>query len=586
MNHRRVRRTLRSPVLPTAAALCALLGGCGDSLPASPAPAAEPPAAPPPAEAAAAEPAAPLPRGLVPADGQARVAARLRELRGAAGAPAPATDPGPAAAAPAGSLFVDVAPLLGIGVGGREGSVLAEDLDGDDDIDVLLGSADLGDSLRLHLNDGVGTFTDATSASGIAGLPGGNDLVQGDYDGDGRTDVLVLRGAGAGGDGARPDSLLRNLGGGRFVDLLFESGLGERHRSSRCAAFLDYDGDGRLDLAVGHDGAPCALYRNRGDGTFADVSAEAGLADSASARAILAGDFDGDGLVDLFVTRAEAANRLFRNRGNGTFEDVATAVGVDAPTDAGAACFSDVGDDGVLDLLVFSAAGDVPARVFRSLPTRGYRDGAAEAGLSSPFAAGAARMVDLDGDGTGDLLLGSATRPSGGGPAVLWRGLPGGRFEATGDLAFAGSTGALAAADLDGDGDLDLLARPGGAGRDLVLENTGPGGHSATILLEGRRSNRSAFGARIRVEFDDGGLRRQVYARVGGEGPCGAGPLRRHVGVGGATTIRMLEVVWPATQARQRFTDLPVGGLIVIVEGESTPRFRERRPAPLGGGAR
>ncbi|MCA8955004.1 MAG: VCBS repeat-containing protein, partial [Planctomycetes bacterium] len=176
----------------------------------------------------------------------------------------------PKPAVPAGfPRFANVAPKVGVDTFSWCGGVVADDLDGDGDIDLLTSSWHPGAELRLLLNRGDGTFVDASEQSGLRGICGGLNLVQGDFDNDGLVDVLVLRGAWLQAGGRQPNSLLKNLGGGRFRDVTFEAGLGAVHYPTQTAAFADYDRDGDLDLYIGneHDAtvtAPSQLFRNNG----------------------------------------------------------------------------------------------------------------------------------------------------------------------------------------------------------------------------------------------------------------------------------------------------------------------------------
>ena len=139
--------------------------------------------------------------------------------------------------------------------------------------------------------------------------------------------------------------------------MTFEAGLGEAHYPSQTAAWSDYDNDGDLDLYVGNEwtpmlAAPSQLFRNNGDGTFTDVAAAAGVANRRRAKSVVWGDYDGDGLPDLYVSNLGEKNRLYRNTGQGTFVDEAPRLGVAEPNWSFPAWFWDVDNDGLLDLYV------------------------------------------------------------------------------------------------------------------------------------------------------------------------------------------------------------------------------------------
>ena len=189
-------------------------------------------------------------------------------------------------------------------------------------------------------------------------------MVQADYDNDGNVDLLVLRGGWLREQGRHPNSLLRNNGDGTFTDVTFQAGLGEVHYPTQTAAWGDYDNDGGLDLYIGNESlrgvvAPNQLFRNNGDGTFTDVAAAAGVLNHAFAKAVVWGDYNGDRLLDLYVSNNGESNRLYRNNGNGTFTNLARQLGVERPTDSFPAWFWDFDNDGVLDLYVSAYAAHI-----------------------------------------------------------------------------------------------------------------------------------------------------------------------------------------------------------------------------------
>ena len=209
------------------------------------------------------------------------------------------------------------------------------------------------DSCGIFRNRGGGFFAERTREARLTGFFGGLNLVQADFDNDGHTDIFVLRGAWLEEAGRQyPNSLLRNLGGGRFRDVTFESGLGNEHYPTQTASWADYDNDGHLDLFVGNEYAPSQLFRNRGDGTFEDVAEQAGVTNDDFAKAAVWGDYDTDGDPDLFVSNFGGPNRLFRNNGDGSFTDLAPRLGLALPMRSFPAWFWDYDNDGALDLYV------------------------------------------------------------------------------------------------------------------------------------------------------------------------------------------------------------------------------------------
>ena len=253
--------------------------------------------------------------------------------------------------------FANIAPALGLDTFDMCGGAIADDFDNDGYLDIFVSTWDTAGQLRLFRNNRDGTFTERTAEAGLLGLYGGLNLVQADYDNDGHLDLLVLRGAWLEEHGRQPNSLIRNNGDGTFTDVTFDAGLGEAHYPSQTAAWADYDNDGDLDLYVGNEwtpglAAPSQLFRNNGDGTFTDVAEAAGVANRRRAKSVVWGDYDGDRLPDLYVSNLGEENRLYRNTGQGTFVDEAPRLGVAEPSWSFPAWFWDVDNDGLLDLYV------------------------------------------------------------------------------------------------------------------------------------------------------------------------------------------------------------------------------------------
>ncbi len=258
--------------------------------------------------------------------------------------------------------FVDVAPGLGIARSGLAGGAVMEDFDGDGYLDVMVSSSGLRDQLRYYHNNADGTFTDRTAEAGLTGITGGLNLVQADYNNDGYPDVLVLRGAWMKRGGRHPKSLLRNNGNGTFEDVTENAGLLGFH-PTQTAAWADYDGDGWLDLYVGYeseedDRHPCELFHNNRDGTFTEVAAAAGVANVGYVKAVVWGDYNNDGRPDLYLSRLGLPNVLYRNDGPAgpsktwKFTDVSSQAGVEQPRDSFPAWFWDYDNDGWLDIFV------------------------------------------------------------------------------------------------------------------------------------------------------------------------------------------------------------------------------------------
>src|SRR6266851_9008612 len=225
--------------------------------------------------------------------------------------------------------FKDVAHRVGVARLNMAGGAVMDDFDNDGLLDLVATSWDNAQSMAFYRNKGDGTFEDRTEAAGLSKQLGGLNLVQTDYNNDGYLDLFIMRGAWMP-QPMRP-SLLRNNGNGTFTDVTQEAGLMEP-TNTLCAAWPDFDNDGFLDLFVCCEAGPNRLYRNRGDGTFEEVAAKAGVqGDGGTCKGAAWIDYDNDGYPDLFVTYGDSTPQLFHNNRNGTFTDVTTEMGITGP---------------------------------------------------------------------------------------------------------------------------------------------------------------------------------------------------------------------------------------------------------------
>lgn len=497
--------------------------------------------------------------------------------------------------------FRNIAPSLGLNTMSLCGGAIAEDFNGDGILDLVTSTWDSTGQMRYFRNNGDGTFSDRTKEAGLAGMFGGLNMIHADYDNDGDSDIFVLRGAWLGANASHPNSLLRNNGDESFTDVTFDVGLGDVHYPTQTAAWADYDNDGDLDLYIGNEGTPqngvpCQLFENNGDGTFTDVARRAHVRNFRFAKAVVWGDYNGDRFPDIYVSNLRQRNRLYLNRGDGTFTDVAPALGVTGPMDSFPVWFWDFDNDGVLDLFVSSFyQAKVPNRLYavaasyvgmprvaehpclyRGDGQGGFSNVTVEQNLARVTLPMGSNFGDLDNDGFPDFYLGTgypfldALMPN-----VMYHNLRGKGFA---DITTAGGFGhlhkghAVVFADLDNDGDQDIFQQMGGAYPsdafgDVLYENPGFGNHWIKIKLVGVRSNRSAIGARIRAEVLEKSKRRSIYKYVNTGGSFGANSLMQHIGLGLADKIEVLEVFWPTTGSTQTFKDVPVDQKITIVEG-------------------
>lgn len=268
--------------------------------------------------------------------------------------------------------FFDVAHDVGAAVNGLAGGLCLEDFDRDGLLDLFTTAWGLNDPVRFLRADGKGGYVDRAGEAGLEGIVGGPNCTHADYDNDGDEDIFIVRGAWLGDGGAFPPSLLRNRGDGTFEDVTFAAGLGSRH-PSHTAAWADFNLDGYLDLFVGTESGvgmgwsshPSRLYLNNRDDTFTDVARAAGIDLDAFVKGSAWGDINNDGLPDLFVSVMGAHNRLYVNRGGRTidtwrFEEVAAAAGTQMPTMSFPVWFWDFDNDGWEDLLVLSYDNRAP----------------------------------------------------------------------------------------------------------------------------------------------------------------------------------------------------------------------------------
>jgi hypothetical protein len=502
--------------------------------------------------------------------------------------------------------FPQVAAAAGIDIMGHAGGVAVEDFDGDGRLDIMVTSSGPLDQMHLFHNNGDGTFTDVTRQSGLTGEVGGLNLVLTDYDNDGHPDVLVLRGGWWGKQGCYPMSLLHNNGDGTFDDVTEKAGLISDHPTNT-AAWADFDGDGWLDLFVGHESTaadphPSQLFHNNHDGTFTEVGAASGLAQLGFVKGVAWGDYNNDGRPDLYVSVMYGKNHLFRNDGprdphdigkGWLFTDVTAQAGVDKQNNSFATWFFDYDNDGWPDLFVagysLEESSDVGAfelgrpshaelpKLYRNMHDGTFSDVTAQAHLDRVILAMGASFGDLDNDGWLDVYLGTgdstyqALLPN-----RMFRNDEGRRFQ---DVTTAGNFGHLqkghgiAFADLRGTGFEDVFEEMGGAQQgdafqSALYRNPGNANHSITLMLEGVRSNRAAFGARIDVTVrQPNGRTRHIYRTVGFGSSFGGNPLRQHIGIGAANGVSEVTVTWPATGIVERIRDVAADHTYRLLEG-------------------
>jgi hypothetical protein len=520
--------------------------------------------------------------------------------------------------------FVDVTESAGIGFRHRNGGGgdkhLVEtmsggggffDYDSDGDLDVyLLNGAPLPGyggprplTNALYRNDG-GRFTDVTEQAGVESSEYSMGCASADYDNDGDADLFV--------SGFGPSRLYRNEGDGTFRDVTESAGVGVASFAAS-AAFADIEGDGDLDLYVttyieyrldnpvycgdrvlgtrtychpnNYEGARDFLYRNEGNGTFEDVTASAGVSlDDGRGLGVVFTDYEGDGDQDIYVANDTMMNHFFRNVGSGRFEETALALGLGFDEDGRAEGsmgidVSDYDGDGLLDIFVTNFERESNT-LYRSLGDGTYADATYASGLalpSLPFVGFGTGFFDADNDGDPDLFvanghimdhesaLSDSTRYAQ--PKQVFEN-DGGRYRdvssTAGDIFGREQVGRAAAfGDWDDDGDPDVLVVNNDDVPNL-LENTSENDHHWVLLrLVGRSSNRDGVGAVVRVEA---GGKTQVKELRSGYSYLAMNDLRLHFGLGSSERLERVEVRWSSGLV-ESFSDLPDDESLLLREG-------------------
>ena len=451
---------------------------------------------------------------------------------------------------------------------------------------------------RLFRNEGGLRFSDVTERAGISGAGYSMGAAAGDYDDDGHVDLFVA--------GVNRNVLYRNRGDGTFEEVTARAGI-KSTVWSVAAGWFDYDNDGRLDLFVVNyvkwstsfdrfcgdpvrklrvychpryfEGLPNALYRNRGDGTFEDVSERSGIAKHVGkGMSAVFGDYDQDGRIDAYVTNDAVPNFLFRNRGDGSFEETALRAGAalpdrGTPVSSMGADFRDYDNDGRPDLVVTALAGET-FPLFHNDGKGQFRDATAPSGLaalSARLSGWGVALADFDNDGWKDLFTANAhVNDQIESFEVARYRLPNAVFANRSDGTFADASGpsgaafqvarahrGLGVADLDGDGRLDVVTSALGEPAELWVNEGGEGNAWVRVELTGTRSNRDGIGAVVRV----GPQANAMTTAVGYASSSHAGV---HFGLGRADHVDV-EVTWPGGRV-QRLSGVSVNQVVRLRE--------------------
>ena len=501
--------------------------------------------------------------------------------------------------------FRDIAANVGLNYKCIAGGCIVDDFNNDNYPDIVLSSWSLSEPMRYYRNNGNGTFTDISDSSGLGYLTGGLHIEQTDYNNDGFKDIFVLRGGWKGEFGKNPNSLLRNNGNGTFTDVTKESGLLTFH-PSQTATWADFNNDGWLDLFIGNETSPgeeihpCQLFINNKNGTFTDVAAKANCAVKAFVKGVTSGDYNNDGLTDIFISTMNGNKILLKNESSKNrdvkFEDVSQQAGLSNNlTRTFPTWFWDFDNDGWLDILVcgyeftqslsyYAAAESVQLPIgnagkvflFRNKHDGTFEDVTSKVGLNKVAFAMGSNFGDIDNDGFLDFYLGTGNpQLKSVVPNKLFKNINGKSFL---DVTISARVGnlqkghAVSFVDLDNDGNEDIYIKMGGAYTADAYENSlylNPGqnhNHWINVTLEGSISNRVAIGARLRVTFKENGIERSVYRDINSGGSFGSNPLQQHIGLGKATSIEKIEITWPVTGKVQMFENPPIDTNIKIKE--------------------
>lgn len=471
---------------------------------------------------------------------------------------------------------------------------------------------------RLYRNNRDGTFSDVTLAAGVARTGWGSGCCVGDYDNDGHEDLFVTYW----GDCA----LWKNTGKGTFVDVAPKAGVTTRtlnglKRHNTGCAFVDTTKDGHLDLFVANyidfdpktaplpESGPCKykgllvacgppglkggkniLFRNNGDGTFKDVSEAAGILNTSGTYGlgVVVADFDNDGWPDIYVANDSTSSALYRNKHDGTFEEIAIEAGVaysaDGKPQAGMGVgVADYDCDGMFDIVKTNFAGDTSS-LYHNLGNSIFEDRTFQAGLGkiTRFLGWGAAFIDFDNDGWADILLcnghvypeigESATESGYKQRKVAYRNQRNGKFmevsEELGPGIAEKVTGrGMAIGDFNNDGALDVLVNCINDLPQLLRCDSKTGNHWLKIKTRGEKSNRSGIGARVVCRTKvEGAVHRQMEEVRSGGSYLSQNDLRVHFGLGAAKSAD-IEVIWPSGIV-DRLEGVTVDRVVVVHEGK------------------
>jgi enediyne biosynthesis protein E4 len=439
---------------------------------------------------------------------------------------------------------------------------------------------------RLFHNNGDGTFTDVAEKAVLAGTDFDLGVAIGDYDNDGYDDILVA--------GVYRNTLYHNSGDGTFTDVTEKAGLTHPDKQygrlwSVAAAWVDVNNDGLLDLFVvnylSRDGSkepdckyngkpeychpkfykelPSQLFLNNGNGTFTDISQQAGIrAHPGKGMSVGIADYDNDGLPDIFVTNDKLFNFLYHNKGHNQFEEVGFETGVALPEHgnliSGMGCdFRDLNNDGHPDI-VLAALQNETFPIYQDFSGTSFKEVTASSKmtmLSNPMSGYSVNIADFDNDGWQDIFVsrGHVASPNMGDrvhvdqPNTVFRNLNGtwgaSPMKQDSPLCPRADIGGAAVADFNGDGKLDVVATALSAPAEIWINDSPGNNHWVELLLEGTKSNRDGIGARIKLTA---GTKVQFNHMTTASGYASSSAMPVHFGIGDARLVDEIEIRWPS----------------------------------------
>ncbi len=494
--------------------------------------------------------------------------------------------------------FEEIAMRVGLAENGLSGGTSIEDFNNDGFLDIFITSYGMEDNVKLFLNDTQGGFIESTETAGLNGIVSGLNCIHADYDNDGNVDIFLLRGGWLGNPGSHPNSLLKNLGNGKFKDVSRSAGVYSLH-PTQTATWGDVNKDGFLDLFIGNESKlnenhPCEFYLNNGNGTFTESSKIMGLHNiKGFVKGVAFGDINNDQWPDLYISVLGGENMLFKNK-NGKFENISQSAKITAPIFSFPCWFWDVNNDGYQDIFVSAYdirkqnelggeyAKDIQGLKFDSEKPRLYINNGDETFTESSIPYHIAKSMygmgcnfgDLDNDGYLDFYIGTGAPDfSTIVPNRMFRNINGKDFEevtAAGNFGHIQKGHGVAFADLDQDGDQDIYAVMGGAFEgdrftNVLYENPIIKNNWIVIDLVGVQTNKKALGTRIEIEKKNGD---KIVRIVGTGGSFGASSIQQEIGLGKTNKIEKLTVFWQNSKPMS-YLNIPSDQKIKIIEGDS-----------------